>query len=39
MGIIGMQVGQGWASSQEDKEQREIDNRAKKAAVEAKKDL
>ena len=39
LGIIGMQVGQGWASTQEDKEQREIDNRAKKAAVEAKKDL
>lgn len=39
MGIIGMQVGQEWASRQEAKEQIEIDNKAKKAAVEAKKDL
>ena len=39
MGIIGMQVGQEWASRQEAKEQSEIDKAAKKAAVEAKKDL
>jgi len=34
-----MQVGQEWASRQEDREQRDLDLVAKKAAVETKKDL
>ena len=39
LGIIGMQIGQEWASRQEDKEQRDLDLRAKKAVLETKKDL
>jgi len=39
LGIIGMQIGQEWASRQEDKEQRELDVRAKNVVGESKKDL
>jgi hypothetical protein len=42
LGIMGMQIGQEYARRQEEKEQREIDSRAKAAAVplpEGKKDL
>jgi len=39
MGIIGMQIGQEWASRQEDKEQRDLDVRVKNVVGESKKDL
>lgn len=39
MGIIGMQIGQEWASRQEAKEQRDLDVKVKNVVGESKKDL